>query len=200
MNRKYIVYGLAAVVVLIATFFVGKSLGTSVSLGSVNSVAGSTSTTRNSAIQSITTGTTTTYSVLNTDSTDREISSAIITLFNSNAAGTTTAITINCATSTTNASINGNTNLILSMLIPSTSYSLFGSTTSNGGLYIATSSPGYTGTSTSPVTAITLAPNYPFIRNWPTNTYLNCMVTTVDSGNSFQSTMTGLISFPYERL
>jgi len=142
------------------------------------------------AEENVTTGTTTTFAILNTDATDRIITGTEVEL--ANALSTTTSINVNCGTSTTASQI----------VAPATSYifsaklsaaNIYGTTTA-AGMYLATTSPGITGTSTASTLIDT---TNAFARVWKTGTYLVCQVTTGDSYNALTSGTTGFISFPY---
>lgn len=158
---------------------------------SIGSPSGSTFGTGKIAEQIITTGTTTAYSILNSDSSDRTIIGSDVLL--ANAMSTSTTFTVSCATSTTNASLGGNTNYIYRTTLAT---AVYGTTSGQAGLFIASSSPGLTGTS-SPSSAFSPGIINPGYRNWPSGSYLNCLVTTSDTFSGFGSSTTGFIAFPY---
>lgn len=152
------------------------------------SPAGTSFNTAKVASQQVTVGTTTTFSQLNSDVSDRTILGVDIML--RGATATSTTYTVACATSTTASSLQSNPNSILNTTLAT---STFGSIIGVG-TQVSSSSPGVTGTTTASVLASLANPT---ARNWAAGTYLNCQVTTVDNYNAFNSTTNGTISFPY---
>jgi len=186
MTIKNLLIGLAVVVAggLIAgayyfpktQFLAGSPAGTSFNTAKV-------------AGQAITTATTTTYAVLNSDASDREITGFDTNL--ANATATSTTYSLKCATSTSASSLQSNTNYILNTTLAT---STFG-TIINAGTFVASSSPGLTGTTTASTLVADLTNQY--VRVWKTGSYLVCQVTTGDNYNAFNTTTTGTINFPY---
>lgn len=139
--------------------------------------------------------TNTIYSVLNTDANQRLISEADVHLYG--ATGTTTQSTIQCSTSTTQYFNAGNTNWILNWNATSTASSTFPGittvgigTTTGDGIFMASTSPGQTGVLSSLSTTTN--------RIWPSNTYLVCQATNLDTNNKvFNPTTNGFIGFKY---
>lgn len=185
---KYFAGTLGIVAILFAAGYVVHLLFPQPSFGASNA-GGSSYGSAKIAEQDVVTGTTTTFSVLNTDSTDRIISSLDIQLAND--LSTTTTITAKCATSTSASSLNGNTNYLLNTVL--STVGAYGTTT-GAGMFIASSSPGITGTTTAPIIS---ALQNPYARVWATNTYLDCQVSTGDTYNAFVPGTTGFFGFRY---
>lgn len=183
MNNK-----ITIALVIVAILALGAYFFPQASYQSVGSTAGATNTTAKIAQQIVTTSSSTIFAILNTDASDRTIASANIFLANSSA--TTTLNTITCATSTTPYDYGSNSNFILHY---DTSFNS-GTTTGATGLYVATSSPGMTGTTT----ASTLPVKQSIGRVWKTGTYLVCVdVTSGGNSNLFSSGTTGYVGFSY---
>lgn len=189
MNKENIIigaFGVLLIVAIVGGYFFPKFS----SQFTAGSSAGSSFNTAKVAEQVVTTATTTAFSLSNGDSSDRTITGADIML--KGGTSTTTAYTIKCATSTSASSLNSNINYVLNMDLTASS-SIFGTTTAMG-MYMASSSPGLTGTSTA--STVSNATNA-FVRNWATGTNLTCLVTTGDGYNAFNSGITGFFAFPY---
>lgn len=184
-TTKYIAAFVVAVAIFGSYFFPKSQIVTQMLAGSP---AGASFNTSKVAGQQIILGTTTAYSMLNTDTSDRTI-----TGFDSMLRGatpTSTTYSLACATSTSASSLNGNTNYVYNSSFATTTFgSIIGA-----GTYVATSSPGITGTTTASV--LNSLAN-PFVRNWASGTYLDCLLTTADSYNAFNSTTNGTINFSY---
>lgn len=179
------------------TPFGNQIIQTSSTLGNTASPAGTTLSSAKIAEQVVSVTSSTTFSMLNSDATDRTITAADIFLTGGNS--TSTIYTITCATSTSLVQgLGGNTNNVLAVTIPAiTANSLYGTTT-NPGAYLASSSPGILGTST-PMGGQLIQLQNTFARTWKTGSYLNCVVgTSVGAVNGLlDSAITGYISFPY---
>lgn len=149
------------------------------------------------AAQAVVVSTSTSYSVLNTDASDRVIIGAEVML-TGETTSTSTQYTLKCATSTVASSLLSNTNYILQQNV---SFNLwaYGSTTGGGLLFMSSSSPGITGKATSTVLGTDTGSASQWARIWATGTYLNCVLSTSggSASNLFGSGMTGVIAFPY---
>lgn len=196
MTTKQILAGLLALVVLGGVFGGYRFLFSS-SAPTVTSAApaGATFSTAPIAEQTVNTSTTTQLAQTNTDSGDRTIVSADISI--KGALSTSTPTTIACATSTSLSSLNGNTNYILNFTLAAATANQFGTTTGAGN-FIGTSSPGVTGTTTGSVNATQNLVN-PFARTWASGSNLVCTNTTGDGTNTFSAGTSGFISFSYRR-
>lgn len=195
-SKEFLAFAVVAGVFGLAAFFGFTPFGKTV-VQKFEGTASPAATTLNSAKiaeQVVTVTSSSTFSMLNSDATDRTILSADVFLTGGNATNTTYAIT--CATSTDAAhGLNANTNTILAATFSPTNGAIYGTTTGSGSAYIASTSPGITGTTT--VATLPLILNN-FARVWKTGSYLNCIVnTTGNVQNTFDSLVTGYISFPY---
>lgn len=159
----------------------------------IGSSAGTSFNSEKVAEQVVTTATTTAYSLTNTDAFVRTITRADMAL--ANGVSTSTNYVIKCATSTSASAIApANTNWILNMVVDSAGTN-FGTTTGASGLFMASSSPGITGTSTSGIVNTGINPK---ARVWNSGELVTCLVTTtVGNANGFDPNMTGFIAFPY---
>lgn len=188
-NKSVYVYTLLGVIAFVAILGGYIYPQNNVKLGAVvESAAGTSNSSLKQAQLNITLATTTTYAYLNSGSTDWEINEARIQI--AGQTSTTTTFTVQCATSTSASSLSSNTNYILSTVL---SNGVYGTTTGSG-LYIASSSPGLTGTTTA---SVLVDRSNAYVRNWTVGTYMVCQVTTADSYNAFTTGATGFISFPY---
>ncbi len=162
------------------------------------SSAGSSFSTAKVASQVVTVSTSTVFSLLNTDASSRVILGTDI--FLTGGAATTTAYAVTCATSTAASGPgNGTASNILALTLAFNG-TYYGTTTSPGAVYVASTSPGITGTTSTIAINAVLDQNYnQYARIWPSGSYLNCKLVT--SGGSvsglFDSGITGTISFPY---
>lgn len=157
------------------------------------SSAGSNFNTSKIAEQTLTVSTTTVYSVLNTDTSDRTITGADGFITNGNS--TSTSYSVICATSTSATGQGTPSSAILAITF--TNGGIYGTTTLNGGAYFATTSPGVTGstTPTQAVPSVTGLNN--FARNWTTGTYLVCKSSASANNGLFDPSVTGFLAFPY---
>lgn len=165
------------------------------------STAGATFGTYRVASQVVSVSTSTVFSMLNTDTSDRVVLGADMFLTGDTTA-TSTQYAVTCATSTVAYGVGPSTSNILAMTVSPSANSPYGTTTAPGSFYMSTTSPGVTGTTTASGPAGGAVSNFAFnnfARIWPANTYLVCtLVTTVGSNsNLFDSQITGTISFPY---
>lgn len=160
------------------------------------SPAGSSFATSKAASQVVKVSTSTVYAQLNSDGSDRIINGADLAL--SGGTSTTSPYLIQCATSTVATGFTpANTNYIYqNTIVAGATADPFGTTTT--GYYLATTSPGITGTTT-----ISNAPLGPyqnqFARRWKAGTYLVCELTTSvgSTANLLDANVTGTMSFPY---
>lgn len=198
MNKK-IAIGFASVLIaaaIVGSYFYPASSTRVITNYLAGSAAGSTFSTRKVAEQVVTTSTSTVYSILNTDTATRTITSMNVFLTNGNS--TTSNYLIQCATSTSASSIVGNTNYIANFTISGSGpSSIYGTTTTAGEVYISSSSPGITGTSTQGTPTGSFASTTQFARVWAPNTYLNCS-SLGSTGNLIDSNVQGYIAFPYD--
>lgn len=146
------------------------------------------------AEQIVTTSTSTVFSQLNTDGSDRIIDS--VSAFLQNGAATTSVYSVVCATSSSPSGfVPANVNYVLNQQLNSG----FGTSTGSGGLFLASSSPGITGTSTATIPA-NLPPLNPYARVWKAGSYLICSLTASGSNNAantLDAATTGFFGFPY---
>lgn len=160
------------------------------------STAGSTFGTRKVAQQIVSVTSSTTFSILNSDTSDRTIASA--DMFLTGGASTSTQYAITCATSTSaTQGIQASTNPILAVTTTAPNgWNIFGTTTAAGAFYVSSSSPGITGFATTTTTVI--AQNN-YARIWKAASYLNCVIATANGSvsNLFDSGMVGYIGFSY---
>lgn len=175
-----------------AIFFAGHTFGASNS-------AGTQYVTAKVAEQNLAVATDTAFAYLNNDGTDRVIEG--FQMFGQNGAATTSTYGIKCATSTTATGFAANTNYIVNQNLGQTVQNgslIFGSTTGqNNPLYVSSSSPGLTGTTSA--SSLPLSSNA-WARVWPAGTYLVCKFTASGSNNSLNTldaATTGYIAFPY---
>lgn len=162
----------------------------------IGSPGGSTYNSAKVAEQVVITTSSTTLSIYNSDTSDRIITGSEIAL--RGAESTTTTTVIGCATSSSATNgLGGNTNYILEFILAASTANQFGTTT-GAGMYIASSSPGITGTSTVAANPTQNLVN-PFARRWASGSYLNCVVTTTTGSNTnlLDTNMAGYIAFPY---
>lgn len=186
------------VAIVLAVIIAGAIYGAYLYPQSQYAVSSSAGTTFNSAKiagESVTVATDTVFSISNTDASARTIRAAEV--FLTGGAATNTLYTIACATSSTAGGINSNTNYVLKQ-----SLNIYDGTTTPSGknFFVASTSPGIMGTSTTatlPAYGLSLTGNV--ARSWPSGTYLVCKLTTTSGSNDnlFDAGMTGTISFPY---
>lgn len=161
------------------------------------SPVGSTFLSAKLAAGTVSTATTTTISLYNSDASDRVIRSAEISL-TGETNSTTTNYTIKCATSSIATGMLTSPNYIVNQNINTVSGGLgmFGTSTGGNLLYVASSSPGLTGYASTSLLGFGINQ---YARIWAAATYLNCTVTTSSGSNSnlFGAGMTGVIAFPY---
>lgn len=160
------------------------------------SSAGATFSTQKIAAQAVVVSTTTTFSMLNSDASDRVIERAFMNV--SGGESTSTIYAVACGTSTTaSGPFTGSANILDMAIAGTNGWPLFGTTTSAGNLYMASSSPGITGSATT--TSTTGQPINNFARIWRSGEYLNCRVSTSIGSNSnlWSSTLSGIMGFVY---
>ncbi len=195
---NYLKYSIGAVIVLaiVGAYFYPQFQSVT-TLGASNT-AGTNYNSSKVAEQNLVVATDTVFSQLNTDGTDRFITS--FEFFATGGTATTSYYTINCATSTTAGGNGPLTSAIVSSAISSANANAtqsFGTTTGAGFAYAATSSPGLTGTTSA---AINNGAN-PFVRIWPTGTYLTCKTANTTSGsnalNTLDANTVGFTAFGY---
>lgn len=137
----------------------------------------------------------TVYSVLNTDSTDRLITG--FEFYGTGGTATTSQYSLNCGTSTVASGIAVSTSYIVNQNLSQTGFAT--TTGAATPLYIASSSPGLTGTSSITSLSTGLLGTSAIVRVWPTNTYLTCKLVDNTSGanalNTFDSLTKGYIGF-----
>lgn len=131
--------------------------------------------------QQLSQSTSTVFLLQNTDGQDRTIEEVRAFI---QTGATTTTYRINCATSST-PFVNANTNYVLSQNLQN----IGNGTTTGGGLYFASTSPGVTGLATG--SASTTA------RIWPSQSYLWCQEISSPANDLLPSSTDGVISFPY---
>lgn len=198
MKQNLILAGLAIVLVAaIAGGYYFPSL--QVALGSP---AGTTFSNAKVAQQTVVVSTSTVFSILNSDASDRTISA--IDMYLANGAATSSIPSLRCATSTVATGFTpANTNWILNQSFSQTEY---GTSTGTKGFALASTSPGLTGTSTSPVSPTTgfyppqTASSTIYVRNWASGSYLVCENTNSGSfngANTLDAGTTGYIGFRY---
>lgn len=161
------------------------------------SPAGSSFNTAKAATQIVSVSSSTVFTLPNTDASDRTIEGAEIFLTAGNS--TSTTYTVACATSSNTGTVGSNKILQVSIVGGAANTEGYGTTTS--GVYIATSSPGMTGTS-SPATSgyLIRTGTNAFARQWTAGSNLVCGLTTTSgsASNLFDSAITGFIKFPYQ--
>lgn len=190
--KLWIVIILVGVVAVGAYFYPSSStlLGASLPAGTTN---GDTKI----AQESIVTATDTIFSMLNTDSTDRNIAS--FEMRAANGAATSSLYNINCGTSSTAGGVGPTSSYVVGAVLSTSNTGTntqFGTTTGSG-FYVATSGPGVMGTSSS----LANGNVNPIDRVWPTNTYLTCKVADQVSGtnalNTLDANTNGFTEFTY---
>lgn len=153
------------------------------------SPAGTTFNTAKVAQEVINTSTTTQLSILNTDASSRIITSADIAIYGGAATGSVPTLT--CATSST-ATLGGQP--AANKILAANLFAL-GTTTSNNMIYVSSSSPGITGTTTA--SFLTTGTNV-WARTWNSGSYMTCSLTASDnSANLMDSGMVGTVGFKY---
>lgn len=199
-NSTKAILALVAAVVIGGFIWGGYSYPTAIQQTVVGSPAGSSFSTSKVAEVTVPVSTSTWYTSYNSDASDRTITGAELFLAGNGAAGTSTVFSITCGTSTNPYNVQG-VNIFAISLPAANGASIFGTTTGSGYTYVATSSPGITGTSTDQIPGPVQNQSYnQYARIWKAGTYLNCVnVSTVGGTDNdvLNSANTGYIAFPY---
>lgn len=193
MNYLKIIGIILGVIVVVGGYFYPIITPT---LGNSNP-GGTTYGTSKNAGENLVTSTDTVFSILNTDASDRVITG--FEIYGLSGAATSSQYNLTCGTSTVASGLPPASSYIVNQFLSQLG---FGTTTgATSPLYIASTSPGVTGTSTASVVATGFAGANAFARVWPTNTYLNCKVVDTVSGanalNRLDAATKGFIAFPY---
>lgn len=184
----YVIAGVIAIAAIAGGYFYPKF---TTSVGAVSSTPGTNFNTATAAAQSLVVGTSTIYSVLNTDSADRMIEAFSAHVYTA-VSTTSQVLGVACATSTSPSGVSqgSSANWIVNQNV-----SAFGTTTGDGAYIVSSSTPGITANVANSALATST-------RIWNTGTYLVCELSAND-GTALQSPLgvnfKGYLRFAYQR-